>query len=89
VGYENDRPVAGCSLNFSSGVAFMAGAAVAVECRGRGWHKAMQAFRLNLAAELGCDLICQGALPGSVSQQNAQKSGFEIAFTRPTFMVRP
>lgn len=88
-GFSEGQPVAGCSVNFAEGVAWLAGAAVDPAHRGQGWHKTMQAFRVRLAQRLGCDLVCQGALPGSISQQNAQKSGFSIAFTRPTIMVDP
>lgn len=87
--YEDGVPIAGCSVNMAEGVAWLAGAAVAMEHRGKGWQRKLQALRIRVAREAGCDLICQGALPGSISQQNAQKNGFEVAFTRPTFMVRP
>jgi hypothetical protein len=88
-GYEDGRAVAGCSVNIAEGVAWLAGAAVSVPYRGKGWQRKLQTFRIELARAAGCDLICQGALPGSVSQQNAQRNGFDVAFTRPTFMVDP
>lgn len=80
-------PIAGCALSVSGGVAWLAGASVDPAHRGRGLHKAMQAFRLRRATELGCTIAVQGAIAGSISQQNAQKNGFSIAFTRPTFLV--
>jgi GNAT superfamily N-acetyltransferase len=86
--FMDDKPVAGCSFGFQDGVGSLGGAAVDPDYRGRGIHKAMQAHRMALAKSLGCKIVTQGALAGSISQQNAQKSGFQIAYTRPTFMVR-
>lgn len=89
-GYEvwmDGKPVAGCGLGFSDGVAWLQGAATEPEYRGRGLHKAMQKYRMLVAQKEGYKLMAQGALPGSASQINAQKSGFEIAFTRPTFYL--
>ncbi|HRI45241.1 MAG TPA: GNAT family N-acetyltransferase [Fimbriimonadaceae bacterium] len=82
-------PVASCSVGLANGIAWLGGGAVDPPYRGRGLHKAMQAYRMMLAKEMGCELICQGALPGSVSHVNAQKNGFAVAFTRPTFWVEP
>ena len=39
-------------------------------------------LRLRFAAEHGCRLAMMSSLPGSQSQKNAQKNGFEIAYTR-------
>ncbi len=91
-GYEvwmDGKPVAGCGLGLGEGIAWLQGAATEPEYRNRGLHKAMQAFRMNVAKEHGYTVIAQGALPGSHSQVNAQKSGFQIAFTRPTFYLAP
>lgn len=82
-------PVASCSLGLADGIAWLGGGAVHPAYRGRGLHKAMQAYRMSLAKDMGCELICQGALPGSISHVNAQKNGFGVVFTRPTFWITP
>ncbi len=87
--YVDGKPAAGCSLGFADGIAWLGGAAVDPEYRGRGIHRQMQAYRLATAKEMGFELACQGALAGSLSQQNAQRIGFDIAFTRPTFLIEP
>jgi len=85
--WVDGEPVASCALGVFRGVAWLQGAATDPEHRGKGLHKAMQAFRMAKAKEMGCTVLAQGALPGSTSQLNAQKSGLHIAFTRPTFYL--
>jgi GNAT superfamily N-acetyltransferase len=92
LGYEvwmDGKPVAGCGLGIGEDIAWLQGAATEPEYRNRGLHKAMQNFRMLVAKEHGCTAIAQGALPGSQSQVNAQKSGMQVAFTRPTFYLSP
>lgn len=85
--WMDGTPVAGCGLCLDGDVAWHVGAATSPEYRGRGLHKAMQKFRMHMARQYGCQIVIQAALPGSQSQLNAQKSGFHIAFTRPTFYL--
>jgi hypothetical protein len=87
--FIDGRPVAGCGLGLCEGIAWLQGAATHPAYRNRGLHRAMQAFRMNVAKELGYEVLAQGALPGSQSQLNAQKSGMQVAFTRPTFYIVP
>jgi hypothetical protein len=87
--YIDDRPVAGCGLGLCEGIAWLQGAATEPKYRNRGLHKAMQQFRMGVAKECGYKVMAQGALPGSPSQLNAQKSGMQVAFTRPTFYIAP
>lgn len=87
--YIDGVPVAGCGLGLCEGIAWLQGAATDPEYRNRGLHKAMQAFRMNVAREHGYKVMAQGALPGSPSQLNAQRSGMQVAFTRPTFYIAP
>ena len=85
--WVDGAPVAGCGLGLVEGISWLQGASVLPEYRGRGLHKAMQAYRMRIAKEAGYGLMAQGALPGSASQLNAQKIGFEIAYTRPSFLL--
>ena len=63
-------------------VCILAGAATVPEARNRGVQNALLDARLRLARESGCSLAMICALPGSQSQKNAQKNGFNIAYTR-------
>ena len=63
-------------------VAILAGASTVPEGRNNGAQNALLKARLKFAAERGCTLAAMGAAPGSQSQKNAQKNGFDIAYTR-------
>jgi hypothetical protein len=63
-------------------VAMLAGASTIPEGRNRGAQNALLDARLKLAASRGCTLAIMAASPGSQSQKNAQKNGFNIAYTR-------
>jgi hypothetical protein len=63
-------------------VCILAGASTIAEARNQGAQNALLADRLKFAAERGCKLAIMGAAPGSQSQKNAQKNGFNIAYTR-------
>jgi len=80
--FDGDTPIATGSLSVHGSVAVLAGASTVPEARGRGAQRALLAVRLGFAASLGCTLATMGALPGSRSQRNAERSGFHIAYTR-------
>jgi hypothetical protein len=63
-------------------VCVLAGASTIPEARNQGAQNALLAARLKFAADGGCRLAIMAALPGSQSQKNAQKNGFNIAYTR-------
>jgi len=63
-------------------VCILAGASTIPEARNQGAQNALLADRLTFAAERGCELAVMAALPGGQSQKNAQKNGFNIAYTR-------
>jgi hypothetical protein len=63
-------------------VCILSGASTIPEARNQGAQNALLAARLKFAAERGCKLAIMGAAPGSQSQKNAQKNGFNIAYTR-------
>ncbi len=78
----------GGSLLVHNGVAMLAGAATLPEHRKRGVQAALFQARLAHALELGCDLAVMGAMPGSGSQRNAERKGFQVAYTKAV-LVRP
>lgn len=76
------RPIAAGGLNIQDRVALFAGASTVPEFRKRGAQNALLETRLRHAARHGCDLAMMVALPGSGSQNNAERAGFRIAYTR-------
>jgi GNAT superfamily N-acetyltransferase len=76
------RMIATGGLFIFGGVALLAGASTVPEARKQGAQRALLNARLRFAVEAGCDLAMQCALPGSTSQKNAQRQGFQIAYTR-------
>lgn len=76
------EPAGGASLRLSAGVAQLAGAATLPAHRRCGVQTSLTAVRLALAAQAGCDVAVVTTQPGSKSQQNAQRQGFELLYTR-------
>jgi hypothetical protein len=76
------RPIAAAALYMHDGVALMGGASTIPSARGRGAQLALLERRLQDAFANGCDIAMMGALPGSISQRNAERHGFRIAYTR-------
>ena len=78
-----DNPILKASQwPYRANTIFNPGATTLPEARNRGAQNALLAARLRFAQESGCTLAMMCALPGSQSQKNAQKNGFNIAYTR-------
>lgn len=75
-------PAGGASLHIANGVAQLAGSATAPAHRRRGIQSALLAARLLDAAAAGCDIAVVTTQPGSKSQQNVQRRGFHLLYTR-------
>lgn len=75
-------PAGGGSMRTADGVAQLTGAATAPAFRRRGIQSALLAARLADATAAGCDVAVITVQPGSRSQQNAQRRGFELLYTR-------
>jgi ribosomal protein S18 acetylase RimI-like enzyme len=72
----------GASFRLAEGVAQLTGAATAPAHRRRGVQTALLSARLADAAAAGCDIAVITTQPGSKSQQNAQRRGFDLLYTR-------
>lgn len=79
----------GGSLLVRDGLAMLAGAATLPEYRRRGVQTALSVTRLAVARDRGCDLVMQGALPGSTSQRTAERLGFRVAYTQAVLVRDP
>ena len=77
----------GGGLSMYQGVAMLNGASTLPTFRKRGVHSALHHARLAFAAAAGCDLARVVTQPGSTSQRNAERKGFQVVYTRAT-MVR-
>ncbi|HMQ02588.1 MAG TPA: GNAT family N-acetyltransferase [Pyrinomonadaceae bacterium] len=76
------KPIAAGGFAIYDDVCILSGAATIPEARRQGAQNALLSARLDHAAANGCALAMMCALPGSQSQKNAQKNGFNIAYTR-------
>ncbi|MGE5813737.1 MAG: GNAT family N-acetyltransferase, partial [Acidobacteriota bacterium] len=72
----------GAAVRRSDGLAQLCGAATLPEHRRRGVQSALRHTRLLDAARAGCDLAIVTTQPGSKSQENVQKVGFELLYVR-------
>ena len=79
----HDGVVAGAaSVRLADGIAQLTGAATAPAHRRRGVQTAILAARLVDAAAAGCDIAVVTTAPGSKSQENVQRRGFDLLYTR-------
>lgn len=72
----------GASMRIENGVAQLCGAATLPAHRRVGIQSALLAKRLTRAADAGCDIAVITTEPGSKSQRNAQRQGFELLYVR-------
>ncbi|MFJ4790762.1 GNAT family N-acetyltransferase [Streptomyces sp. NPDC088794] len=72
----------GGSLRIADGIAQLTGAATAPAYRRRGIQTALLSARLADAAAASCDIAVVTTQPGSKSQQNVQRRGFHLLYTR-------
>jgi GNAT superfamily N-acetyltransferase len=79
----------GATMRIAEGVAQLTGAATAPAHRRRGVQTALLAARLADAAAAGCDVAVIVTRPGSKSQQNAQRQGFDLLYTRAVLVRHP
>ncbi|MEJ2312866.1 MAG: GNAT family N-acetyltransferase [Gemmatimonadales bacterium] len=83
------EPAGGGSMRLSGGIAQLCGAATLPEHRRRGVQTALLARRLADAAHAGCDVAVVTTQPGSKSQENVQRRGFELLYTRAILVREP
>lgn len=89
VGELDGVEAGGGSMRFGEGVAQLCGAATLPAWRRRGVQAALLGARLEAARELGCDLAVVTTLPGSKSQENVLRHGFERLYSRAVLVREP
>ncbi|WP_433594779.1 GNAT family N-acetyltransferase [Nocardia sp. CA-145437] len=79
---RDGRVAGGASLRMSDGIAQLTGAATHPAHRRHGVQSSLLSARLAEAAAAGCDMAVVTTQPGSKSQQNVQRQGFALLYTR-------
>ena len=82
-------PAGGASMRLFEGIAQLCGAATLPEHRRQGVQSTLLATRLEIASRAGCDVAVVTTQPGSKSQENIQKHGFELLYTRAILVREP
>ena len=83
--YADGKVAGGGTLALREGVGGLFGASTLPAFRNRGVQTALLRARLRRAAEAGCDLAVSLAQPGSASQRNIVRQGFQVLYTRVKF----
>jgi len=79
------RVAGGATLGIRGRIAGLFGASTLPDYRNRGVQTALLHRRLRRAAEAGCELAMSLAQPGSHSQRNITRLGFQTLYTRVKF----
>jgi ribosomal protein S18 acetylase RimI-like enzyme len=85
----NGVPAGGGSMRIVDGIAQLTGAGTAPAFRRRGVQSALLSARLADATAAGCDVAVITVQPGSKSQQNAQRRGFDLLYARAVLTIEP
>jgi GNAT superfamily N-acetyltransferase len=80
-------PAGGACLSMRDGIASLATATVLPKQRRRGVQSALIRARLAFAAQSGCTWARVAAFPGSDSQRNLERHGFQAIYTREKFTL--
>ena len=76
----------GGALAVRDGLATLFADSTIAAFRRQGFHRELIAARLNEAIALGCDMAMAATLPGSTSQRNYERLGFEVVYTKVTLV---
>jgi GNAT superfamily N-acetyltransferase len=79
------KPAGGGTLIVRDGVAGLFGAGTLSEFRKRGVQTELLRVRIDRGREAGCDIAVCLAQPGSSSQRNVVRRGFQVLYTRVKF----
>jgi GNAT superfamily N-acetyltransferase len=82
--FLDGRAVGGGGMSIRNKVASLFSDATHASFRGRGVQSAVIHARLETAIQAGCDLIAAATTPGTESQRNYEKLGFQVAYTKVT-----
>jgi GNAT superfamily N-acetyltransferase len=83
---NSGEPAGGGALAVREGLATLFADSTIPAFRRQGLHRELISARLNEAIALGCDIATATTLPGSTSQRNFERLGFEVVYTKVTFV---
>jgi GNAT superfamily N-acetyltransferase len=84
--HTGDGPAAGAQLDLRANLAILQCDGTLPPFRGEGLQTKLIRARLSLAAQAGCDLAAADAAPGSQSQRNYERLGFQVVYTKVTLL---
>jgi len=82
LGWVGGEAVGTAALLLREGLATLFSASTHPAFRRRGVQQALLEVRLTAACEADCDLAMVMTVPGTASQRNVQRAGFELAYTK-------
>lgn len=82
IGYVDGAPAGTGELQVEDGVGWLSADTTLPQFRGRGVQRSLQRARLALALDAGCDIAVSESMPGSGSQRNMERLGFNVVYTR-------
>jgi GNAT superfamily N-acetyltransferase len=83
---QDGHSAAGAAMVAHEGVAILFADGTISAYRREGFQRELIATRLNEAASRGCDWATASTLPGSGSQRNYERMGFQVVYTRVTLV---
>jgi GNAT superfamily N-acetyltransferase len=81
---ESGEPAGGGAAAFHDMLATLFADATLPRFRRQGFHRELIDARLNEAMARGCTLATASTLPGSGSQRNYERAGFQVVYTKVT-----
>lgn len=84
---ESGEPAGGGATAVRDGLATLFADSTLSRFRRQGFHRELIDARLNEALAQGCDLATASTLPGSTSQRNYERVGFEVVYTKVTMVM--
>jgi len=79
---ENGEACAGGAMKIRYGLATLFADSTATRYRRRGLQRDLISVRLKEAHARSCDLATASVSPGSISQRNYERAGFQVAYTK-------
>lgn len=83
---ESGEPAGGGALAIREGLATLFADSTVARFRRGGLHREVIAARLNEAVARSCELATASTLPGSGSQRNYERLGFQVVYTKVTLV---
>ncbi|MFN7992835.1 MAG: hypothetical protein U0Q18_04505 [Bryobacteraceae bacterium] len=84
--YWGGRTAGAAALSFHDGLGMLFADSTVTGFRGLGVQSALIQERLKVAFGAGCDLATASTLPGSTSQRNYERGGFQVVYTKATLV---